>query len=484
MSRAGSRPGGGGCLVFIFALAVACASRAQAQPRIQAAALTVYSPGGFALVEEVREVEVVAGHNQRELGAFPAALDPSTLRLGVQDAGVRSVGWRWEAALQGDEALDRALGERVRVDVVAGNELRSFEGVLLARQGGLLLRDDAGRVHQLPAYAHVEWAQPQAAGPRLVWEGSAERAGRARLQLGYEVSSLSWSAEYILTLNPAAQVNRGTMGLAGMARLHNQSGAHFAAARVLLVAGTVRRAAAPGAGFRIKRGLDSREAHMASSIEAPAPVGETYTYALSTPVDLPDRGTLFLPWREAREVPYEQEFVYRGQNSEWPLGAGVVLEREAGVEAPKHAEAMLHFVNKREHGLDGPLPAGRVRVGTRDQGRWVLLGEASLDHTPAGERVGLVLGEAFDIVGERRQVDYQLDAGQRRLEEAVEFVLRNRKALPVEVRVREKLYRAANWEITEASGRYEKRDARTIEFFLPIEPQKEKRVRYRVRYSW
>ena len=49
------------------------------------------------------------------------------------------------------------------------------------------------------------------------------------------------------------------------------------------------------------------------------------------------------------------------------------------------------------------------------------------------------------MVGERRQVDYKIDTRARWVEEEIEITLHNHKAQPVEVQVREPLYRWSNW---------------------------------------
>jgi hypothetical protein len=474
---------------FAALVCLALPLRATAAATITGASLTLESPADVALVEEVREVELTAGANEREISGFPPALDPSSLHVGFEGKGApRTEEWRWRPPLSSaPDLLAAAQGKPVRADVAAAGELRSFAGVLLsASQGQLVLRDEGGVLHFLPHYEHLEFAAPVTEAS-VLWRGNAERAGRYPLRLRYEVGPISWSAEYRLTLEPGASANRGSLDCEAAIRIENRAGTSFTQARGLLLAGSARRAPASGVRARARAGktFASSETALASTVEPAQAAGETYTYPLARSLDLADGTVVVLPWQEARGVPYEQEFLYRGQASDWGFpGTGVVLEQQAGIEAPKHAEVVLRFRNARRHGLGEPLPAGRVRIGTRTQGHWVLLAEASLPHTPTEEEIRLSLGEAFDVLGERRQLDYQLDAGQRRLEETIEIVLRNRKTAPVEVRVREALYRASNWQIVEASARYEKADARTVEFVLPIGSGEEARVRYQVRYSW
>ena len=70
------------------------------------------------------------------------------------------------------------------------------------------------------------------------------------------------------------------------------------------------------------------------------------------------------------------------------------------------------------------------------------------------------------------------------MEEEIEIKLRNHKAEPVTVIVKENLYRWATWEITEKTQDYEKADARTIHFPVQVKKDGETTLRYRVRYTW
>ena len=52
------------------------------------------------------------------------------------------------------------------------------------------------------------------------------------------------------------------------------------------------------------------------------------------------------------------------------------------------------------------------------------------------------------------------------------------------VRVVEHLFRWVNWQITQNSDPFGKKDAQTVEFRLPLKPDEEKKLTYKVRYTW
>jgi len=108
-----------------------------------------------------------------------------------------------------------------------------------------------------------------------------------------------------------------------------------------------------------------------------------------------------------------------------------------------------------------------------------LSGEDRITHTPIGEEVKLTVGNAFDLVAERRVMEHRR-ISRTVTEEKIQITLRNRKEEAVTVLVTEHL--CGDWEILESSHDYSKKDAYTVEFRIPAEKGKESVVEYKVRY--
>jgi hypothetical protein len=127
-----------------------------------------------------------------------------------------------------------------------------------------------------------------------------------------------------------------------------------------------------------------------------------------------------------------------------------------------------------------------VRVSQQDKadGSLEFIGEDKIDHTPKDEEVRVKLGTAFDVVGERRQTDFKLNTAGKVMEEAFEIKVRNHKTQPVEVIVRESLYRWSQWSLVDQSAPSQKKSAQVIEFPVRIDADGEATVTYRVRYTW
>jgi len=55
-----------------------------------------------------------------------------------------------------------------------------------------------------------------------------------------------------------------------------------------------------------------------------------------------------------------------------------------------------------------------------------------IDHTPRNETVRVTTGNAFDLVGERKQTNFRIDTSDKWIDESFEIKLRNHKKEPVE----------------------------------------------------
>ncbi len=72
------------------------------------------------------------------------------------------------------------------------------------------------------------------------------------------------------------------------------------------------------------------------------------------------------------------------------------------------------FKNEEKAGLGIPLPSGNLRVYQKDsKGGLLFIGEDHIDHTPKDEFVTVKIGNAFDVVAERKQTDFKKDCRPR-----------------------------------------------------------------------
>jgi hypothetical protein len=217
---------------------------------------------------------------------------------------------------------------------------------------------------------------------------------------------------------------------------------------------------------------------------------EYHLYTLQRPTTLRDRETKQVEFIRASGISSERLYVYDGALIQWNRWRGYdpdsLRQNESfGIECNPKVWVMREFKNSKDNGLGIPLPKGRLRFYQRDEdGQLEFVGENEIDHTPENETVRVYVGNAFDIVGERKRTAFKVDNANHWADESFEITLRNRKKETVEVRVVEHLYRWVNWEIREHSNAFEKLDAQRIEFRLQLKSDEEQKLTYLVHYSW
>ena len=105
---------------------------------------------------------------------------------------------------------------------------------------------------------------------------------------------------------------------------------------------------------------------------------------------------------EPAQVKYEKSYVVHGDVPYW----GFLPQQGEETEPPVEVIYTLKRPRKTDFG-DRPLPGGVARLYQPDSaGGLQLVGEASLDHTPAGNDLKLNAGTAFDITAKRVQTSY------------------------------------------------------------------------------
>ena len=134
--------------------------------------------------------------------------------------------------------------------------------------------------------------------------------------------------------------------------------------------------------------------------------------------------------------------------------------------------------NDARSGLGMPMPAGVVRVYQADsKGGVQFAGEDRIDHTPKDEDVKLKIGNAFDVVCERNQVDFEKIAAST-YEIGYEISLRNHKATPMTVDVNEPM--GGTWRMLSSSHEWTKTAAWAVQFAVPVAADGTATLKYRV----
>ena len=139
--------------------------------------------------------------------------------------------------------------------------------------------------------------------------------------------------------------------------------------------------------------------------------------------------------------------------------------------------------NSKANGLGMPLPSGKVRIYKKDGPDLEFIGEDRIDHTARDEKINIEIGKAFDIVAERKILERK-KMGQKSEKMHISIELRNHKNEDIEVQVVEPIYTYRNYEILESNYKPVKKDAKAIEFKIPVKANASSTLIYQILYTW
>jgi hypothetical protein len=447
---------------------------------------------GYAVVRHERELPLARGRNTVRFTDVAALIDPTTVTFEslTDGAGTSVVEQNFQFDLVSTEKLlQRYVDRAIIVDQVRGNGVESFAGTLLSTAGGITLRREDGGIQLLPHNAGVRL--PELPGglitrPTLVWDVAAQRAGAHRARVSYQTSGITWWTDYNVTYAEGRDAHSCHLDIGAWVSIVNQSGATYTDAKLKLVAGDVRRVTPTGRVTPAEIAAPAMAMEdRAAGFEQKA-FFEYHLYTLGRPTTLPDNSTKQIElFPAARRVPCVKTLVYYGAPGH-AHGGGPMTNRNYGTPSNRKVDVYLGFRNAEQNNMGMPLPAGRIRVSKADvaDGTLEFIGEDAIDHTPPDEKVLIKLGSAFDVVGERRQLNFTVDTSRRTMTEEIEVTVRNHKQEPVTVIAKENLYRWVIWQVTAKTHDFEKQDARTAHFPLKIAAGGETVLRYTVHYSW
>ncbi len=446
--------------------------------------LAVYNQN-LALVKDRRSLDLSQGLNEVRFVDVAAQIDPTSVHFRSLDdpEGTVVLEQNYEYDIVGStKLLSKYVDQEISVVTEDGQE---YVGTLLSGADDVILQAADGQVTVLRLDRIKEFTFPALpegliTRPTLVWQLESGQGGAQDVEVTYLTGGVNWQANYIVVLADDEQ----SLDLDGWVTLDNRSGTSYEDAKLKLIAGDIHRA--PTEGYVVEKDMVAFEA-----AAPPAPQVEErgffeyHLYEVQRPVTVKDQQTKQIEFVTASGVPTEKFFVYDGAQLYYGRYYQPVDDPGYGTASNQKVMVMLEFKNGEDEGLGVPLPKGTLRVYKKDvDDSSLLIGEDAIDHTPKDEQVRLYIGDAFDVVGERVQTDFKADYDDDWMEESFEITLRNHKDEDIEVRVVEHLYRWSEWKILEPSQEFEKMDAQTIEFRVPVQADGEAIVTYTVRYEW
>jgi hypothetical protein len=448
-------------------LAVPLPMVGSAAPLFAQSSVTIYNDGRV-LVRRTVPLQFPKGSSTQRVGLGP--LDPASLFSLDPEVSITSL--TYDGAVDETSVMRRSVGKRV---VFRLPESKDTLSALVLGVDPLRLQLPDGRVSFAAPGAALYPADVVVADPTVMLGLETSRA-QERLRLGYFTGGATWQASYQIVLG------RGDARVTGMAVLESQA-LRAEEAEVQLLAGAVGRPDTIPPPIPLPARAQRAEFAMDKSVVEQR-VGEFHLYSLPGRSTLLPGLTTSVALFEPVQVRYEQSYVVHGMVPYW----GILPQQGEETEAPVEVSYTIKRPRKTDFG-DRPLPGGVARMYQADSaGRQQLVGEAAMDHTPAGEDLRLVAGTAFDLTARRVQTSYtsrrdSSKAGWRTVATAdYRVTLRNAGDSAASIDVREE--RAGEWTVVSSSVPADKLSSTVTRFRVRVPARGEAVLTYRLRIVW
>jgi hypothetical protein len=442
-------------------------------------AVTVYN-SNIALVRDVRQLQLPSGGFRLKFMDIAATVNPATVHFrsltDPEKLGVIEQNYEYDL-LEPAKLLNKYVGKEVTlVRTYMDNNTTKHEeikAILLANNNGPVWRigneivtglaSDGYRFAEVPANLYDR--------PTLLMSLENSGVRKQSIEASYLANNLSWNADYVLTVGRDDKA----ADLDGWVTLVNNSGTAFHNAKLQLVAGDLNRLPQASARESFMENGRAMKAAAAPQFQQEN-FSEYHVYSLGRRTSAEDKESKQISLLQGSGVPVEKLFVVNGQNFYYHNA------QNPGSPLKDPVMVFYKFKNEEKAGLGIPLPAGNLRVYQKDsRGGVLFIGEDHIDHTPKDEFISVKIGNAFDVVCERKQTDYKSIA-TRVWEMEFEITLRNHKDTPVTVQVNEPI--GGDWEMLASSYKYTKTSAWAAQFDVPVKANGESVLKYRIRAKW
>lgn len=450
---------------------VACVVSAHAQDAQRTSiAVTVYN-SNLGVVKDVRSMDIERGVSQIKVVDVAELIDPTSVHIKFPGV-VLEQNYQYDLV-----SLNKILMKYIDREVqLIGENGEVLKGTLLSVTGDqIVLKKAEGGLLMLPSIEKYRLSVESLPDglitrPTLVWNVNATKAGKQDVEVSYQTQGMNWHAEYVAVLND----NDTKMDLNAWVSVENNSGATYRDAVLKLVAGDVNRVqdkvlyGGLAAEYRMEKAAIADDGFQEKEFF------EYHIYNLQRPTTLGNNETKQIALFESTGAGVVKKYKYYS-------GGGGYYARYGGNGQGK-VGVVVEFENKEINQLGQPMPKGKVRLYKSDGSSIEFIGEDMVDHTPRDEKVSLRIGDAFDIVAEEVQTNARRISDKVN-ESTYKITLKNRKQKE-DVVVEVERFVGLNWEITQSSREYEKKNAQNIVFKVPVAKGKDATLEFTVRYNY
>jgi hypothetical protein len=423
----------------------------------------------LALVKETRSLTLVEGINSVQVKNLPFQLDPKSVYFFFTDHSIKLREYYFAFDLENTQTmLEKIRGESIRV---LHPDLGTVQGKLISVQSGMLvIQTTDGELRVINNYGDTQFVIEKSDSqddlvtmPTLFCSLGSQSNMKDKTEISYLTTGINWNADYTAIIDETEK----QLSLSTRALISNYSGKNFVNIDLSLLAGKIHRSPKShvGAASSRNQGMYDILAMEAESDFQESSSFEYHSYHLGRNISLENHQQKVLPLYPIQNTEISKIYTYHYQKD--PTGISVVLST----------------LNSEEKGLGQPLPGGSVRILKKDNDRLIILGEDNLPHTAVGEEIKLKIGQAFDIMAERTVLERKRE-GKNNEKMKISITFRNRKVDNIEILVTEPITRRYDYRILSSNIEVHKKEAKQIEFIVPVKANQMNSLEYEILYSW
>lgn len=423
----------------------------------------------LALIKEIRSIALKEGNNSVVIDDLPSQLLSSSVNFFFNDQSLKLLEYYYAYDLHNSQSiLDKCTGYSIRI---LHPDLGTVQGKLISTHSGILVLETAeGELRIINDYLNSQFIIEKSEtkgdlvlSPTIFCSIDSKSNITDKTQISYLSSDINWAAEYTAIIDDTEE----SLSLSTKAIISNYSGKEFRNCKLLLLAGDINKSP------QLLRGIDASRMEVMNDMVTMAAKSdfqegtsfEYHSYILGRSITLADQQQKILSLYPTRTTEISKIYTYHHQKD----------ARAVSVE--------VATVNSKDKGLGYPLPSGLVRIQKQDKDRLLILGEDNISHTPVGEEIKLKIGQAFDIIAERKVLDRKREGkNNEKMKILIEF--RNRKNENIVIYVTEPVTRRHEYRILSSNIEVHKKDSRQIEFIVPVKSNQTSTLEYEILYTW
>jgi hypothetical protein len=419
----------------------------------------------LGLVNEQRTLDLKEGTYLHNIADLPDQLDPTSVFFNSEKGNFKILEQNFEYdVLNADKLLAKYVGKAISL---THKDWGVLHGILLNFDGSnLIIKLNERDMRIIPRGKELQIILEDAQAltkqlltePTLVCIIQSEENAKTITNITYLTKGLSWKAEYNAVLNE----DETGVELASSVTVNNTSGKNYNNTMLKLIAGDINRVR-----DRLVRPTLSRMQVQAAAEAsfAEEDLFEYHMYTLSRPTSLNNNQSKMIQLIPTAEAKIQKLFSYNYQKDREKVTVQIIAN------------------NDKKNGLGIPLPQGRVRIYKKHGADLELIGEAQIKHIAKNEQIKLEVGKAFDIAANRTILERKKLA-QTSEHLKIEVTLRNHKDENVQILVTEPILSNRTYELLNSNFPVRNKDAKQIEFLIPVESQGVVNLQYEIRYSW